>query len=168
MTPEEMVAAALEVAREGLNAGELPIGAVVMMGEEVVGRAFTQDRAQRRMLAHADLAALVQADELLRWERRAHPLRMAVNLEPCVMCLGAVMSLGVAEVYYGLESPADGAARIAQTWDPGNNDLPGYGAPLVVGGILRHESRELFREFCESAPESGVRRWARTLVDLPD
>jgi tRNA(adenine34) deaminase len=51
MRAEEMVAAAIEVAAEGLAAGELPIGAVVVSGEEIVGRAFTQEQRWARMLA---------------------------------------------------------------------------------------------------------------------
>jgi tRNA(Arg) A34 adenosine deaminase TadA len=53
---------------------------------------------------------------------------LAVNLEPCVMCLGAAMT----------------------------------------GGILRRECRELFRQYCQTAPESGLRSWAQTIADLPD
>lgn len=163
-----MIAAALEVAEEGMAAGELPIGAVVVMGDEIVGRAFTQDGTQRRRLVHADLLALTEADERLGWSRRPHPLRMAVNLEPCIMCLGAAMTLGIKEIYYGLESPADGAAGIAESWDPPSTDLPGYAAPVMVGGLLRAECREQFRRYCATAPESGFRRWAQTLVDLPE
>jgi tRNA(adenine34) deaminase len=65
----ELVAAAIEVAAEGLAAGELPIGAVVASGEEIVGRAFTQERGLGRRLVHADLLAMVQADERLGWAR---------------------------------------------------------------------------------------------------
>lgn len=168
VTPEQMVAAALQVAEEGLSADELPIGAVVVMGDEIVARAFTQDHGRGRRLVHADLLAMIQADEKLGWARRPHRLRLAVNLEPCLMCLGAAMSLGVAEVYYALESPADGASAIARSWNPASTDLPGYTAPTMIGGILRNHSRELFRRYCRSAPESGFRRWAQTIADLPD
>ena len=61
MTPEELVALALEVSEEGMGAGELPVGAVVVLGDEVVGRAHTQERTQGRRLVHADLLAMEQA-----------------------------------------------------------------------------------------------------------
>lgn len=162
-----MVGAALLVAEAGLAAGEQPIGAVVVLGDEIVGRAFTQEKARGRRLVHADLLAMIEADEALGWGRRAHPLRLAVNLEPCVMCLGAAMALGVSEVYFSLESPGDGGAGIAANWQP-SSDTPWFAVPSMVGGIRREESRELFRRYCASAPESGMRRWAQTLVDLPD
>jgi tRNA(adenine34) deaminase len=107
---DELVALAIGVAGEGLAAGELPIGAVVAMGDDVVGRAFTQERGLGRRLVHADLLAMTQADERLGRSRRPRPLVLAVNLEPCLMCLGAAMALGVREVLFALESPGDGAA----------------------------------------------------------
>lgn len=161
-----MIGAALRVAEAGLLAGEQPIGAVVVLGDEIVGRAFTQEKARGRRLVHADLLAMIEADEALGWRRRPHPLRLAVNLEPCVMCLGAAMALGVREVYFALESPGDGGAGIAASWptDPG---LAWFAAPVLVGGIRREESRELFHRYCAAAPDSGMRRWAQTLVDPP-
>jgi len=158
-----MVGAALEVAEEGLAAGEQPIGAVVVMGDEIVGRAYTQEATRRRRLVHADLLAMIEADEVLGWRRRPYPLRMAVNLEPCVMCLGAAMVLGVSEVYYALESPSDGGAGIAANWRP-SPDMPSFAAPVMLGGVRREESRELFRRYCVSAPDSPMRRWAATLL----
>lgn len=167
MTPDEMVSAAIKVAEEGMATGELPIGAVVVMGEEVVGRSFTQDRARERRLVHADLLAMMQADERLGWAHRSSPLRLAVNLEPCLMCLGSAMALGVAEVFFGLESPGDGAGGIAARWRPASAGMPWYAPPTVVGGVRREEVRDQFRRYCDSAAASGFRRWARTLADLP-
>src|SRR6266511_2666881 len=65
MTPHDMVGAALSAAEAGLAAGELPIGAVVVMGDEVVGWAYTQDSSRNRRLVHADLLAMITADERL-------------------------------------------------------------------------------------------------------
>lgn len=163
-----MVAASIEVAEEGLAAGELPIGAVVVLGDEIVARAFTRERGLGRRLVHADLLAMTAADERLGWSRRPGPLRVAMNLEPCVMCLGAAMTMAVSEICYALESPSDGAAGIARAWQPESTSLEGYAAPTMIGGLLRPESRELFRQYCRTAPESGYRRWAQSVADLPD
>jgi tRNA(adenine34) deaminase len=164
MTPDELVAAALSVAEEGLAAGEQPIGAVVALGDEIVGRAYTQEKALGRRLVHADLLAMLEADAALGWRSRPHPLRLAVNLEPCLMCMGTAMALGVREVYFGLESPSDGGAAAIAAWrsDPAT---PWFAAPLVTGGIRRDESRELFRRWCATVPDSPARRWAQTLAD---
>jgi hypothetical protein len=76
---------------------------------------------------HADLLAMTDADHRLGWRRREHPLRMAVTLEPCLMCLGAAMVLGVREIYYALESPVDGAAEIARQRKQRFGSVPGGG-----------------------------------------
>jgi tRNA(adenine34) deaminase len=167
MTPDDMVKAAIDVAEEGMAHGEMPIGAVVEMGGRIVSRAFTRDISLGRRLVHADLLAMITADEELGWGARPHPVRLAVNLEPCLMCLGAAMALQVAEVYYGLESPADGGSAVAATW-PTSPDLPWYKAPNITGGIRRAEVQDQFRRYRDRAPESGFRGWADTLAALPD
>lgn len=134
----------------------MPIGAVVASGDEIVARAYTRDSAGR--LKHADLLAMVEADG-----RGLGGLRLAVNLEPCLMCLGAAMSLGIKEIYYGLDSPGDGAAGIARSWRPGPG-MGWYRAPEVYGGIRADEVRAQFRRYCGQAPDTALRRWAKTLV----
>jgi tRNA(adenine34) deaminase len=163
MTPDEMMVAAIEVAEQGLDHGELPIGAVVETGGTIIARAYTRDVSLGRRLVHADLLAMTAADETLGWAPRPHPVRLAVNLEPCLMCLGAAMALNVSEVCYGLESPADGGAGVAATWAP-SPDLPWYRAPAMTGGLRREQVRDQFRRYCERAPDSGFRRWAATLL----
>ena len=167
MSPDDMVKAAIDVAEEGMAHGEMPIGAVVEMGGRIVSRAFTRDVSLGRRLVHADLLAMIAADEELGWRSRPHPVRLAVNLEPCLMCLGAAMALKVTEVYYGLESPADGGSAVAATW-PANPDLPWYVAPTITGGVRRAEVQDQFRRYCDRAPESGFRSWAVSLTTLPE
>ncbi len=167
MTPEEMVGAALEAAESGLKVGELPIGAVVLSGDDVIGWAYTSERGRGRRLVHAGLLAMLEADERLGWADHTEPLRLAVSLEPCVMCLGAAMALGVREVYFAVESPGDGAAGVAAGWRPGSG-ARGHQAPAVHGGIRRTESREQFRRYTADAPDSPLRDWARTIAELPD
>jgi tRNA(adenine34) deaminase len=162
VSPDELLLAAIQVAEDGLAAGELPIGAVVAMGDEFVGRAFTQENSRGRRLVHADLLAMIEADERLGWRRRPAHLTLAVNLEPCVMCLGAAMTMGVTRVYFGLESPGDSA--IGAEWRPRSSDMPGYAAPTMTGGIRRQQVREQFRRYCDAAADSGMRRWAATLA----
>ncbi len=162
-----MVAAAIDVADTGMAAGELPIGAVVVIGDDIVARSHTRERGIGRRLVHADLLAMVAADERLGYATRPGPLALAVNLEPCVMCLGAAMTLGVVEVFYALESPGDGGAGIAAEWR-NSPDTPFFRAPTMTGGIRRSQARDQFRRYCAAAPDSGFKTWARTLADLPD
>jgi tRNA(adenine34) deaminase len=163
MTPDELVGAALAVAAEGLAAGEHPIGAVVVLGDEIVSRAYTSEKTLGRRLVHADLLAMIEADRKLSWSRRPHPLQLAVSLEPCLMCLGAAMALGVREIYYALESPTDGGASIAEERRRG--DEPAWFAtPAMTGGIRREESRALYHRWRSTAPPGPMRDWADTLI----
>lgn len=154
---------ALETAEQGLEAGEQPIGAVVLLGDDVVGRAYTQEKALRRRIVHADLLAMIAADEALGFGKRRQPLRLAVTLEPCVMCLGTAMTLGVDEVVYALGSPGDGGAWIARQWRP-EGAVAWFRPPAIIAGVGAQESRELFRRYCRQAPPSPMRDWALTLV----
>lgn len=166
MTPDALIALALEVAEEGVRAGELPIGAVVAMGDEVIGRAYTQERAQGRRLVHADLLAMEQADRRLGWKTRQGPLTVAVTLEPCLMCLGAAMALGVSQIYFGLEAPDDGAAAVPNVWQPARQSMSFSHLPAVAGGYRRLECLDQFRRYAETATNPSLRRYAENMAAL--
>ena len=83
-----------------------------------------------------------------------------------MMCLGAVMSSFVGEVYYALESPTDGAIGMAQAWNPQSDDFAAYRLPKITGGLLREESKALFAEFAEKCPPGGLRDFALSLARL--
>jgi tRNA(adenine34) deaminase len=172
VSPDELVTLAIEAAEEGLGAGELPIGAVVVLGDEVIGRAYARERTERRRLVHADQLAMDQADRVLglgQPRRRASgsPLWLGINLEPCLMCLGTAMVLGVDHVYYGLEAPSDGAAGVGSVWRPVRPDRWFSEVPPLTGGVLRGVCRDQFVRYVQSAPDSGFRTWATGLADLP-
>src|SRR5580693_5193032 len=112
---ERWMREALALARRGLDANELPIGAIVVLDQEIVGRAHTEEASQGRLLVHAELLALEQADRGLM-DRRSEA-RLYTTLEPCLGCFGAAMTVMVGTIVFGLESPSDGAIEFAQTWD---------------------------------------------------
>ena len=159
------MAAALDVAAEGLVAGELPIGAVVVLDDRVVARAHTQERTQRRLLVHAELLALDAADRALGPERLRATL--VTTLEPCLMCLAAAATARIPRVVFGLASPGDGAATLATRWDAERtDDIPQVQLPEVVGGVRADESRHLFARHCAARPDAtdGMTTWARSLL----
>jgi tRNA(adenine34) deaminase len=168
VTPDELVGLAIDIAEEGLDAGELPIGAVVVMGDVVISRSYTQEKTLGRRLVHADLLAMEEADRRLGWGHRSAPLLLAVTLEPCLMCVGAAMALGVAVIYYGLEAPSDGAASVSKVWQPASPDMFLSELPKLVGGIRRLQSRAQFARYADAAQASGLQQWAETLAALPE
>jgi tRNA(adenine34) deaminase len=157
---------ALRLASAALEQGELPIGAVVVLDNRIIAAAYTREKAEKRRLVHADLLALEAADRLQPFPGRREDVKLFVNLEPCLMCLGAAMSFRVGEVYYGLESPGDGAVALVQKWQRDERQAPFYGLPKIHGGILRQESVTLFREYSERHPAGPKAEWARTLAEL--
>ncbi|MGC9540377.1 deaminase [Streptomyces sp. UG1] len=128
----------------------------------------TQEQALGRRLVHADLLAMIEADQRLGWRRRTGPLTLAVSLEPCLMCLGAAVALGVNQIWYGLESPSDGAAEVLTQWEPLQPGEEFARVPAIGGGILRHLCREQFERYAAMAKNTGMRRWASNLASLPE
>ena len=95
----------------------MPIGAVVFRGDEPLVQAHTEECTQQRRIVHADLLAMLRADSLLGFAPKGEPLTLAVNLEQCMMCLCAAITLGVNRVVYALESPNDSAVDLLDAWD---------------------------------------------------
>jgi tRNA(adenine34) deaminase len=164
---ERFMREALAVARAGLELGEMPIGAVVVVDGEVVAAEHTRERTTGRLLVHADLLALQAADLIISGSRERSALY--VNLEPCLMCLGAAFAAKLGSVIYGLESPADGGVSAFEQWDLSRNaeSMPGYRLPELNGGVLREETAAMFREYANSAKEeSWGAVWAGNLAAL--
>ena len=157
---------ALEMAEHGMRLGEMPIGAVVVSNGEVVAEAHTGERAQRRLMVHAELLALDAADRVLGSNRGGASL--FATLEPCVMCLGAAFTARIGRVVYALESPSDGGCAAFRWWNANRvaDAMPGYEMPELCSGVLRDESAELFRRFAEESPKGGARDWAAGLARL--
>ncbi len=160
------MARALAVAVEGMAQGEMPIGAVVVADGEIVAEAHTQERAQGRLLVHADLLALDLADRRLPGRRSRATL--FVTLEPCLMCLGAAFTARIGRVAYALESPSDGGCEAFVEWDRRRRreSMPGYAIPALEGGAMRAESAQLFAEYASSAEPGWARDWAAELASL--
>ncbi len=157
---------ALKVARMGLERGELPIGAVIVQEEQIIASAYTQEKAQGRLLVHADLLALEAADSIKPFPGRRRDVKMFITGEPCLMCLGAAMSFFLGELYYGHEMPGDGAVSLVQQWKRKEEDFPNYRVPKIEGGILREEGIALFQEYVALHTSGAVWEWAKAIACL--
>jgi tRNA(adenine34) deaminase len=152
---ERFMKEALALARQGLDGGETPIGAAVVIDDEVVASASWK-YAPDALLDHAENVALRTAEK----DRRVHESRrratLYTTLEPCLMCMGAAMSFGVARIVFALEAPFDGASTVTKEWQPELGYPPvGYqvfSLPEVVGGVCREASLELVQTYVERNP----------------
>ncbi len=156
----------LVLAEKAIEYGEFPIAAMVVLDDKIIASASTAENREKRFLIHAELLALEAADKLgLSYEKR-RASKLFTNLEPCMMCIGAAMSFFAGEIYYALESPADGAIDVVKTWQRKVQDMPGYQLPKITGGILREESIKLFKKYVAICPPGPIRNWAETLTRL--
>ncbi|MCX7896665.1 MAG: tRNA adenosine(34) deaminase TadA [Rhodocyclaceae bacterium] len=109
MNDEEFMAEALALARMAASHDEVPVGAVVVLEGEIVGRGFNQPIARRDPTAHAEIMALRAACERVGNYRLPGAV-LYVTLEPCVMCVGAIFHARIARVVFGARDPKTGAA----------------------------------------------------------
>lgn len=110
MTREEgFMRLAMEQARLAGSLGEVPVGAVVVLGDEVVGLGYNRPIGGHDPSSHAEIAALRDAGQRLG-NYRLPGCELYVTLEPCVMCSGAIMHARIARVVFGAHDPKTGAA----------------------------------------------------------
>jgi tRNA(adenine34) deaminase len=137
------MAMALKLAARAAAAGEVPVGAVVVSADRVVGEGWNQPIALHDPTAHAEVMALRAAGAATA-NYRLGEATLYVTLEPCCMCMGAVLHARVARVVFGAWDAKAGACGSVL-------DLPRErrlsGGIDVFGGVLAEESRALLREF---------------------
>ena len=140
-TLERLVREAIDAAREGMNHGEVPIGAVLARGDgTIIARGYNELNRTGDKTAHAEMVAFKHAQGKIPPDAR--DLILVSSLEPCVMCLGAAMEAAVDTIVYALKAPADSGTR--RVTPP---ESPGTTMPRIVGGILAQECRALFEEW---------------------
>jgi tRNA(adenine34) deaminase len=138
--------AALELAGEARRLDEVPVGAVVVVGGEIVGRGFNQPISSHDPTAHAEIVAIRDAAKRLG-NYRLTGATMYVTIEPCQMCVGAMVHARVERLVYGAREPKAGAIESAIR----AHEHPGLNHRIVaVGGVLEDECRAVIQEFFES------------------
>ena len=140
---EPLMRAALDEAARARDAGEVPIGAVVAIGGEVVGRGYNQPISSSDPTAHAEIMALRDAARRVGNYRLTGAI-LCATIEPCLMCVGALVHARVGTLVYGAAEPKSGA--IASTLRAG--ELPGLNHRFeIVSGVLEEECREMVQAF---------------------
>ncbi|MGQ0669631.1 MAG: tRNA adenosine(34) deaminase TadA [Actinomycetota bacterium] len=140
---EEMMRLALDEARRCAEWGDVPVGAVVARGEEVLAAAGNQRERLADPTAHAEMLALREAGRSTG-SRHLEGCTLYVTLEPCAMCAGAMVLARIERLVFGAEDPKAGFAGSLGDLvrDPRLNHLID-----VDSGVLAEECGELLREF---------------------
>ena len=142
MTREDYMKEALTLANEAAQAGEVPVGCVIVRGGEIIGRGRNRREEKNATASHAEMEAIAQANAALgSW--RLEDCELYVTLEPCPMCAGAIINARIPRVFYGARDEAMGAAGGVLNLFMEN--FPHK--PQLVGGILAEECADLLGEF---------------------
>ena len=137
------MSAALELAREARERGEVPVGAVLVIDGEIMGRGFNQPVSRNDPTAHAEIVALRQAGREAG-NYRLPGSTMYVTIEPCQMCVGAMIHARIGRLVYGTSEPKAGAIESAMR----AHEHPSLNHRLIAtGGVLEAECRELLQRF---------------------
>lgn len=135
--------AALDLAREAATLDEVPVGALVVVDGDIVGRGFNQPISRHDPTAHAEIMALRDAASRLG-NYRLPGSTLYVTLEPCVMCAGAIMHARVARVVFGARDPKTGAAgSVVDLFAEGRLNHHAE----IEGGVLADECGRLLSSF---------------------
>ncbi|TDD08099.1 nucleoside deaminase [Saccharopolyspora terrae] len=141
----ELVRAALRVAADAPSTGDVPIGAVVADAEgRVLAEACNRREAHGDPTAHAEVLALRAAARAHGDGWRLEGCTLAVTVEPCTMCAGALVLSRVARIVFGVWEPRTGA--VGSLWDVVRDNRLNH-RPEVVGGVLADESAALLDSF---------------------
>ena len=150
---EKWMRLALEAADEAGAAGEVPVGAVAVSGDELLACAWNRPIASHDPSAHAEILVLRQAARLMG-NYRLPGLALYVTLEPCPMCVGAMIHARVARLVFGAADPKTGAVQ--SVWRLAQDQRHNH-KMAVTGGVLAEECGLLLREFfrAKRAPPGG-------------
>ena len=143
MNHEAMMRLALNEAQKAAEMGEIPVGAVIARGDEVITAAHNLREQLNDPTAHAEVLAIREAARKLG-SRRLAGCTLYVTLEPCPMCAGALVMSGLDKCYFGARDERQGCAEstYALTMDPAfYHRLP------CIGGLLEEEAAEILQRF---------------------
>ena len=143
---ERFMGLALDEARAALAAGEVPVGAVVVLDGQVIGRGHNQPIGLKDPTAHAEVLALRAAAQVMG-NYRLGAAALYATVEPCAMCCGAAVLARVARVVYGAPDPKAGAARTLYRL---LEDARLNHQAAVRGDVRGEESAALLREFFQA------------------
>ncbi len=140
---EAFMRRALQLAQKAQDQDEVPVGAVVVYNQKIIGRGYNRRQTKQNALEHAELMAIAQACRKLHsW--RLEDCTLYVTLEPCPMCAGAIIQSRLTRVIFGAYDPKGGAVA----HEPWLLDLSKWNHhPTWKGGLLEEECSTLLKSF---------------------
>ena len=150
---QEFMEKALSLAKEAGDLGEVPVGAVIVRGGEIIATGKNGREINKNALSHAEIEAIDNACKTLGGWRlpgwRLPGCELYVTLEPCPMCAGAIINSRIEKVYFGAYDKKAGSVRsLVQLFD-----IPYNHKPEVQGGIMEEECAAVLSDFFKTLRE---------------
>ena len=139
---EKFMKEAIKQAKKAALLDEVPVGCVIVKGGKIIARAHNLKEKKHSSLYHAEINALLKAAKVIG-DWRLSDCEMYVTLEPCLMCVGAIVNYRVGTVYYGAKDPNGGA--IVSNLNISTVKLNYY--PVFEGGIMAEECGKVLSEY---------------------
>ena len=140
MTDEHFMMQALKEAKMAYDAGEVPVGAVIVMNERIIARGHNQVEKLTDSTAHAEIIALTAAFNFLG-SKYLPGASIYITIEPCLMCSGALYWSKIGRVVFGAEDQKNGYSRVA------GNVSPFHPKTILEKGVLKQECAQLMIDF---------------------
>ena len=146
MRDESFMREALALAAEAEALGEVPVGAVVVKDGEIIGRGFNRPVSSHDPTTHAEIVALRDASQRIK-NYRLVDCELYVTLEPCMMCVGAMLHARLKRVVFGASDPKTGACGSVVNL-PAEEKLNHH--TMFEGGVLRDECSAMLKKFFQA------------------
>lgn len=134
---------ALKEARTAGDNDEVPVGAIISLGDKLIGAGGNCTISEKDPTAHAEILALRQAAQLM-CNYRLPETTLYVTLEPCIMCMGALIHARVSRLVYGATDPKTGAA--GSVYSIGSDNVLNHNIE-ITGGVLANDSSTMLKDF---------------------
>lgn len=143
---EKFMKLAIKKAKQANKINEVPVGAVIVYDGKVISAAFNQRETKKDATAHAEILAIKKACKKLN-DWRLENCEIFVTLEPCIMCVGAIMNARIKKLFFGAKDNKQGAAGSAL--DLAQKNFVSHNIQ-VEGGVCKNECEEILKEFFKS------------------
>jgi tRNA(adenine34) deaminase len=140
LSDEHFMKQALALAHQAFDAGEVPVGAVVVINDRIIARGYNQVEQLNDPTAHAEMIALTSAFSFLG-AKYLPDASLYVTVEPCLMCAGALYWSKLSKIVWGASDEKNGFARLTR------DQSPFHPKAIIRSGVLAEEAAELMKSF---------------------
>ena len=139
MIDKEYMKIALIEAEKSLKTGDVPVGAVIVMNDRIIAKAFNTREKHAITIGHAEINTITKANKKLKCSR-LDGATIYVTKEPCLMCMGAILSSHISKIVYGVDDLRFGTKDLAQ-----NNNF--NHKCEIIGGVMKEECECIIKNF---------------------